>query len=59
MATKITQLGVMAVPSQPQTFPDRTAAAVTIDGETSIKLTMQYGNVMIGSDFANSKWDIL
>ncbi len=33
--------------------------AITIDGETTILLTQQYENFMIGSDFDNSKWDIL
>lgn len=35
------------------------AALVTIDGDSTIQLTVQYENVMIGSDFENNKWDIL
>lgn len=33
--------------------------AVVIDGVNSIQLTVQYENVMIGSDKASEVWDIL
>lgn len=58
MAQRV-NLGQTGLPVRRKTFAPKVAAGVTIDGEASIKLTMQYDNVMIGSDFANGKWDIL
>lgn len=59
MAQRV-NLGQIGLPVRLKSFiAKEPSIVITIDGVSSIQLTMQYDNVMIGSDFINSKWDIL
>jgi len=55
MAT--TQLWPTGTPGHERTFSAKTT--VSIDGSLTKTITLQYENVMIGSDKENNKWDIL
>lgn len=58
MARRV-DLSPLGLPIRKKTFAPKTAVAALIDGVTSIDLTAQYQNAMIGSDSENNKWDIL